>query len=146
MFKQSIQTGDLKVAALSSSALLAMDFPERLTALRKERGMTQQVLADQVGVAVLQIRRYEGGTSQPTLDVIRRLAIALGVSADMLVFDAGERGPTEALRYQFETVSRLSAHEQEVVRELLDAVIVKNQVAGALARVNVPTSTSKKAG
>ena len=43
-----------------------------------------------VGLAVLQIRRYEGGTSQPTLDVIRRLAIALGVSADRLVFDAGE--------------------------------------------------------
>lgn len=47
-----------------------MEFPERLTALRKERGMTQQALADQVGLAVLQIRRYEGGTSQPTLDVI----------------------------------------------------------------------------
>lgn len=112
-----------------------MEFPERLAALRKARGLTQQALADQVGLAVLQIRRYEGGTSQPTLDVIRRLAIALGVSADMLVFDEKERGPSETLRYQFETVSRMSEHDQEVIRELLDAVIVKNQVAGAIERV-----------
>lgn len=114
-----------------------MEFPERLTALRKARGLTQQALADAIGMAVLQIRRYEGGSSQPTLDVIRRLAIALGVSADALVFDPGERGPDDALRYQFETVSRMSAHEQQLVRELLDALIVKNQVAGAIARVTI---------
>ncbi|MFN7508140.1 MAG: helix-turn-helix domain-containing protein [Betaproteobacteria bacterium] len=123
-----------------------MEFPERLTALRKERGLTQQALADQVGLAVLQVRRYEGGTSQPTLDVIRRLAIALGVSADMLVFDEKERGPSEALRYQFETVSRMSEHDQEVIRELLDAVIVRNQVAGAIERVvkQAPTKSTRR--
>jgi transcriptional regulator with XRE-family HTH domain len=132
------------VIALTSLAFFAMEFPERLTALRKERGMTQQVLADQVGLAVLQIRRYEGGTSQPTLDVIRRLAIALGVSSDMLVFDEEERGPSDALRYQFETVSRMSEHEQQMVRELLDAVIVKNQVAGALERVNKPEAKERR--
>lgn len=128
----------------TSPSLLDMEFSERLVALRKERGLTQSVLADQVGLAVLQIRRYEGGTSQPTLDVIRRLAIALGVSADMLVFDSNERGPAETLRYQFETVSRFSDHEQQLVRDLLDAIIVKNQVAGALARVT-PTTANEKA-
>jgi transcriptional regulator with XRE-family HTH domain len=122
-----------------------MEFPERLAALRKERGLTQQTLADQVSLAVLQIRRYEGGTSQPTLDVIRRLAIALGVSADMLVFDEKERGPSETLRYQFETVSRMSEHDQAVIRELLDAVIVRNQVAGAIERV-VKQSPPKSTG
>jgi len=131
------------VIASSSQLLLDMEFPERLTALRKERGLTQLALAEMVNLAVLQIRRYEGGTSQPTLDVIRRLAIALGVSADVLVFDANERGPADVLRYQFETVSRLSPHEQELVRELLDAVIVKNQVAGALARVTPPATKEK---
>lgn len=130
--------------ALSSQAFFEMEFPERLAALRKARGLTQQALADQVDVAVLQIRRYEGGTSQPTLDVIRRLAIALGVSADMLVFDEQERGPSESLRYQFETVSRMPEHEQEVVRELLDALIVKNQVAGAIERVAKPAAKSQK--
>ncbi len=138
-----MQIGGLIVMISPSPLIFDMEFPERLAALRKERGLTQQALADAVNLAVLQIRRYEGGTSQPTLDVIRRLAIALGVSADMLVFDAKERGPADTLRYQFEAVSKLSEHEQEVVRELLDAVIVKNQVAGALARVNSPAAKEK---
>lgn len=128
---------------LTSLAFFAMEFPERLAVLRKARGLTQQALADQVDLAVLQIRRYEGGTSQPTLDVIRRLAIALGVSADMLVFDEQERGPSDTLRYQFEAVSRMSEQEQEMVRELLDAVIIKNQVAGALERVAKPAAKGK---
>ncbi|WP_240614088.1 helix-turn-helix domain-containing protein [Mixta theicola] len=119
----------------STTWFLNMQFPERLTTLRKARGLTQQMLADMAGVAVLQIRRYEGGNSQPTLDVIRRLAIALGVSADMLVFDEQERGPDEQLRYQFETISRMPQYEQDVIRELLDAMIIKNQVTGAIARV-----------
>lgn len=50
------------------------------------------------GVHVAQIRRYEGGDSQPTLEVIRKLAIALSVSADMLVFDKEERGPNDDLK------------------------------------------------
>lgn len=108
--------------------------------IAKERGLTQQALADAVNLAVLQIRRYEGGTSQPTLDVIRRLSIALGVSADTLVFDDAERSPAASFLYQFEAVSKLPEHEQSVVRELLDAVIVKHQVAGALARVTPPTA------
>ena len=40
-----------------------MDFPERLAALRKERGLTQQALADNVEIYVSQIRRYENGTT-----------------------------------------------------------------------------------
>jgi hypothetical protein len=33
-------------------------------------------------------------------DVIRRLAVSLDISADMLVFDKQERDPGEQLRYQ----------------------------------------------
>ncbi|MFT4434379.1 hypothetical protein [Caballeronia sp. 15715] len=85
---------------------------------------------------MLQIRSYEGGNSQPTLDVIRRLTTALSVSSDALVFfDQDERGPDDVLRYQFETVSRMSEDEQHFVRGVLDALIIKNQVAGAMARV-----------
>ncbi|MBC8949419.1 helix-turn-helix domain-containing protein [Xenorhabdus sp. TS4] len=113
-----------------------MQFPERLAALRKAGGLTQQALADMDGVAVLQIRRYEGGTSQPTLDVIRRLAISLGVSADTLVFDEQERGPADKLRYQFEAVSRMPQHEQDVIKALLDAMIIKTQLTGTMASIS----------
>ena len=84
---------------------LAPDFPRHLAALRKEHSLTQQALAERVGVHVVQLRRYEAGSSQPTLDVIRKLAIALSVSADLLLFGKDERGTDDDLRLQFEAVA-----------------------------------------
>jgi transcriptional regulator with XRE-family HTH domain len=74
--------------------VLDMSFSERVAQLRKAKGWTQQTLAEQVGVRVLQIRRYENGSSQPTLEVIKKMAVALGVTADELIFENDERGPT----------------------------------------------------
>jgi transcriptional regulator with XRE-family HTH domain len=51
----------------------------------------QQVLAERSGAHVSQIRRYEAGTSQPTLDVLRNLALALNTSADSLLFNPEDR-------------------------------------------------------
>jgi transcriptional regulator with XRE-family HTH domain len=102
-----------------------MDFPKRLAALRKQRGLTQQALADQVGVHLSQMRRYESGTSQPTLEVLRSLAIALSVSADVLLFDEQERGPDDDFRLRFEAVSRLDDNERQVMKELIDGMLLK---------------------
>lgn len=107
-------------------ALVAMDFSERLAAVRRERGLTQQALADAVGIHVSQLRRYEGGQSQPTLDVIRKLAVALSVSADLLVFDKDERGPTTDMLLQFEAIGRLDPEERHLVREVLDSIISRH--------------------
>ena len=107
--------------------LLAMDFPERLSTLRKERNLTQQVLADKAEIHVAQIRRYESGETQPTLDVIRRIAIALHVSADMLVFDTTERDPDDDLRLQFEAISRFEPDEKKIIKALLEGMILKHE-------------------
>src|SRR5580658_7828183 len=88
------QGAEERVATMPAAVItLDMDFPARLAALRKDRGLTQQALAERVGIHVSQLRRYEAGGAQPTLDVLRRLAVALSVSADQLVFDSDERGP-----------------------------------------------------
>jgi transcriptional regulator with XRE-family HTH domain len=103
-----------------------MDFPQRLAALRKERALTQQILAEHAGVHVSQIRRYEAGETQPTLDILRKLAIALSVSADTLVFDNDERGPTDDLRLQFEAANRLDPDEKHLIRELIEGILLKH--------------------
>ena len=76
---------------------------------------------------VLQIRRYESGASQPTLDSIRRLALALGVTTDELIFDKDERGPDEELRLQFEAISRFDPEEKKIVEALLEGMILKHE-------------------
>ena len=103
-----------------------MEFSERLATLRKARKFTQQQLADRVDVHLSQIRRYESGETQPTLDVIRKLSIALSVSADMLIFEEGERGPDEDLRLQFEALTQFSQEEKQVVKAVLESLILKH--------------------
>jgi transcriptional regulator with XRE-family HTH domain len=105
----------------------AVNFPEHVISLRKQKGMTQQQLAERIGVHVAQIRRYEAGTSQPTLDVIRSLAVALGVSADELLFASDERGPDAALKLQFEAVSRFDPESKKVVQQVLDSMILQQE-------------------
>lgn len=107
--------------------ILDMGFPDRLAALRKERKLTQQALADSVRVHVVQIRRYEAGKSQPTLDIIRKLAIALSVSADELIFDKDERGPDDDLRLQFEAISAFDDEDKAVARTVLESLILRHQ-------------------
>ncbi len=111
-----------------------MAFPEQLAQLRKDRKLTQQRLADLVHLHVIQIRRYESGSSQPTLDVIRRLAVALSVSADALVFEKDERGPGDDLRLHFEAVQAMAPEDKKVITSLIDAYIKKHQMENVLAR------------
>ena len=73
-------------------------FPARLIRFRKAQNFTQQGLADAAQIHVNQIKRYEAGTAQPTLEALVRLAKALHLSLDMLVFDETERGPSDDFR------------------------------------------------
>ena len=93
---------------------------------------TQRELASAIDLHVSQVRRYEAGTSQPTLDVLRKLARTLGVSADLLLFDQEERGPSAQLRLQHEALSSLDPEDQALVVKLVDALIAKRNVARTL--------------
>ncbi len=83
---------------------------------------------------ISQIRRYESGQSQPTLEAIRRLARALGVSADMLLFAQDERGPDDDLELQFEAASRLDPDEKNVIRSVIESIVLRNTVKAAERR------------
>lgn len=114
-----------------------MPFPEKVTKLRKEKGLTQDDLAKMAGVGIAQMRRYEKGASSPTLEVIKNLARALGISADELIFDEGERVPAvrildRRLLEQFEMLSALNAHDKEAVQTVIDSVIIKNRLEDVL--------------
>lgn len=105
---------------------LLMDFPARLIQLRREQALTQQALAYAVGIHVNQIRRYEAGSAQPTLEALTKLAKALHVSLDSLVFGDNARGPDEDFRLRFEALRDFTPDEKKVARELLDSLILKH--------------------
>ena len=128
------QKEGLIVNASRHSWIVSMDFPERLALLRKERALTLQGLASLTGVHITQIQRYEAGQTQPTLDVVRKLAIALSVSADTLIFDEDERGPDDLLKLQFEALKQFDDEDKQLAQGLLEGLILKHQAKQHLQR------------
>lgn len=109
------------------TTLGTMDFATRLAGARKTAGLTQQVLADRVGIHVSQLRRYEAGTNQPTLDVLRAIAVALSVTTDSLVFGDAQRGPqTENLRLRMEALDHLPPDEQALVIAMIEGALLRH--------------------
>ncbi len=115
------------IFSLKNTEGYIMGFPKRLEKLRKERKLSVAELADAAGVHSTQLRRYEKGESQPTLDVLRKLAISLKVPGDMLLFDEEERQPPEDLAMQFEAISRFTKEEKKTIKEVLEGLILKHE-------------------
>lgn len=59
--------------------MLAKTFGKNLRRVRKERDLSQEALADEVGLAVTYVGQIERGIRNPTLGIVERLARALKV-------------------------------------------------------------------
>ncbi len=104
-----------------------MSISARLIVLRKNKGLTQQEMADKIGLHVNQVRRYEAGNAQPSLEALKKIAVAMSVTIDSLAFADNERGPDDELKLQFEAVSRMSPEDRQAIKALLDGMIIKHQ-------------------
>lgn len=122
-----------------------MSFPERVISLRKTRGLTQQALADLSGVHLTQVQRYEAGAAQPTLEVMKKLAVALSTSTDWLLFDDSERGPDDALKMQFEALRQFDDDDKRTALEVLEGLILKHQAKRMVARTQSQPAATRTA-
>lgn len=64
-----------------------MSFAKKMIELRKQNGLSQQDLADRLGVSRQAISRWETGAVQPLADSVRGLAQVFQVSTDYLLND-----------------------------------------------------------
>jgi transcriptional regulator with XRE-family HTH domain len=63
-----------------------------LAKIRKEKGMTQEALANKVGVLNTSICNYETGIREPGLETLKKLATALEVTVDELLREDDDKG------------------------------------------------------
>lgn len=72
-----------------------MELKEKLVALRKEKGLTQLVVAEKLNVSRQAISRWESGTALPSTDNLRCLGALYEVPIDYLVNEETERPISE---------------------------------------------------
>lgn len=111
--------------ATSISWLARMTIATRIAGIRKQKGLTQQALADAIGLHVTQVKRYESGSSQPSLEALKKIAKTFRVTTDSLVFDEKELEPGTDLAMQFQAITHMPKQQQEVIKQLLEGMIIK---------------------
>jgi len=115
----------LEFQAMIDQGRYFQDFGTRLTALRKEAGLTQAQLGQSVGLSQQMIADYESGTRKhiPLCRVID-LAEVLGVQVGNLLSRGGDsqrkRGPAPKVQQLVERINRLPKPRQKFVTEMLE--------------------------
>jgi len=100
----------------------------RIAELRKEQGLSQQALADQLEIAQQTFAHYEVGRARMPVSLLPELARLFGVGVDELLGlrnGTGKRGPTPKFQKQLERIARLPRAQQRVVMQMLDGVLTQ---------------------
>lgn len=83
-------------------------FDERLTQLRKQKGLSQNDLAEAIGISRQAISKSENGLAEPDLDKIEQLRTILGVSyADLLGEEPQQQAPSTHVQSDSITITSL---------------------------------------
>lgn len=93
-------------------------FERNLKYYRLKNDLTKKELASRVGVSAMSITHYENGDRYPDMDIIKRLASALGVSA--IDFIASRNQSLQFEHERFRKNSKMSKMRQEYIRESVE--------------------------
>lgn len=69
---------------------ISMNLAEKLTALRKQNGLTQMELAERLNVSRQAVSRWEVGAAVPSTDNLKVLSELYGIRVDYLLNDGSE--------------------------------------------------------
>ena len=103
------------------------EFSDIMKTLRKQRGLTQEQIAETLGVSCQAISKWETGGSFPDISLLPVIADYYGVSIDYLLgHDTGKR---------MEEIDRVCAQAEDLFREdkymlavqLLREALIKHQ-------------------
>jgi len=106
---------------------------ERIQDLRKQKGLTQEVLAKKAGISLTQMARYETKGTQPPADVLMKLATIFGTTVDFLVNGATEDKAKAQLKdaellQQFKEVEQLNEKDKSCIKTLIEAFLMRKQL------------------
>jgi len=132
--------------------LLAMDFKKffskRLRTARTEKGLTQSRLAEMCGLPPNAVTKYETEVAVPSVETLKKLAEALGVSTDYFVFDHAKmegipKVKDAELYERYFILETLGDEERGAVLTVLNALIAKQRLREVMeAPDKVPPSTA----
>lgn len=100
---------------------------QRIARLRKERGYSQEALAQKMGIVRVLVSDYEKGRLRPHPEMVARFALAFGVTSDELIglkpSDGAGRSPNLAIQKRMRLIEQLSPAKKRVILQTIDTFI-----------------------
>ena len=110
-----------------------MTFSEKISALRKQKGWSQEELAEKLMVTRQAVSKWESAQSMPDLDKLVQLSEALGVSTDYLLKnEQAQSAPVPAAAEQTVKPRHVTQEEARRYLQLQTAAIPKTTLGVAL--------------
>ena len=115
-----------------------MSFGDNLKKIRADKDISQGDLAKMIEVHATHISRYERNLTSPTIDVAKKIADALEVSTDSLIYGSDEqiinnKLNDEELLQLFNKVQQLSNEDVTSVKAMLKAFVFQKDIQKQLA-------------
>ena len=102
-----------------------MAIGDKIQALRKQHGWSQQQLAKMIGTSGPIVGRYERGEMTPSVEVAKKLADTFDVTLDFLVDDTGKTAEIKdkAMLQRIMDIQALDSEDQKTIVHVLDSLL-----------------------
>lgn len=107
--------------ALSTDPKINRELGEKIRTVRKTRGYTREALAECIDVSSRFLAEIEAGKVGASLITVKRICLALGVSADYLLGLAGEPDEDAPLAEAVERIRQLNPKYSTNINEIIKA-------------------------
>lgn len=118
---------------------MADKFGDNLKKIRTAKNISQQELADLIGIHSTHVSRYERSMASPSIDVAKKMAEALNVSVDTLIYGPQDEKAKNNLKdsdllNMFTKVQQLDKQDVTTVKQLLKAFLFQKDTQARLAQ------------
>ena len=115
-----------------------MSFGDNLKKIRSDKDISQGDLAKLIDVHASHVSRYERNLTSPTIDVARKIADALEVSTDALIYGSNEQIVTDKINDSellllFHKIQHLNFEEVNSIKTMLKAFVFQKDIQKQLS-------------
>ena len=114
----------------NNNIFIMTGFAENLKKIRAQKGISQEELSKKIAIHPVQFSRYERAQSVPSIEIVQKIADALEVTIDELVYGdqnnkAEQNIKDRELLNLFSKIQLLNDRQKETVKDFLSAYILK---------------------
>lgn len=112
---------------------------DNITKIRTQKGYSQRELAEMLEMHATHLSRYERNVTAPSIEVLKKISEALGVTTDMLIYGSDDDKVKDKINdndllNMFNKVQNLDKQELSCIKSLLEAYIFKRELQHQLAK------------